>query len=173
MPHSEERIGGSSPGCATAGFPTTSLFPDLKDEFSYIVEHMNDAGRDAVIDVAPYVPAAVSEDPDVAKDTIRSHVAYYVGNGRGYDRAVAQRFPDGADSVAEAWRTGDRGRAVENVTDEMVEAFDVAGMPQQAREQFRRISEVNCVTCPMETIPRNADDRIAERTIEELAPSRY
>ncbi len=153
--------------------PHNIPFPDLEDEFEYIVEQMGEAGRDATIDVAPYVPAAVSDDPDEARDTIRGHVAYYVGNGRGYEQAVAQRFPDGAAAVAEAWRDGDRAAAAGNVTDEMVDALGVAGTPERAREQFREIAAIDCVSRPMVTIPSNADDRIVERTIEELAPARY
>jgi alkanesulfonate monooxygenase SsuD/methylene tetrahydromethanopterin reductase-like flavin-dependent oxidoreductase (luciferase family) len=153
--------------------PHNVPFPDLEEEFEYIVEQQERAGRDATIDVAPYVPAAVSDDPEEAKDTVRGHVAYYVGNGRGYERAVAGRFPDDARAVAEAWRDGDRGAAAANVTDEMVSALGVAGTPEEAREQFRSIAEIDCVSRPMVTIPSNADDELAERTIEELAPSRY
>lgn len=153
--------------------PHNIPFPDLQDEFSYILEQMEAADRDATVDVAPYVPAAVSDDADEAKDTVRGHIAYYVGNGRGYERAVSKRFPDDASAVAEAWRSGDRRAAAENVTDEMVGALGVAGTPEQAREQFRTISEIDCITRPMVTIPSNADGRIVEQTIEELAPSRY
>ncbi|WP_027119250.1 LLM class flavin-dependent oxidoreductase [Natronorubrum tibetense] len=153
--------------------PHNVPFPDLEDEFAYIVEQMEEAGRDATIDVAPYVPAAVSDDPEAAKDTVRAHVAYYVGNGQGYERAVAGRFPDGAEAVAEAWHSGDREAAAGNVTDEMVEALGVAGTPEQARDQFRAIAEIDCISRPMVTIPSNADERIAERTTEELAPSQY
>jgi alkanesulfonate monooxygenase SsuD/methylene tetrahydromethanopterin reductase-like flavin-dependent oxidoreductase (luciferase family) len=153
--------------------PHNVPFPDLQENFSYIVERMEESGRDADIDVAPYVPAAVSDDAEEAKDVIRGHVAYYVGNGRGYERAVAQRFPDGAEAVAEAWRDGDRAAAADNVTDEMVEALGVAGTPERAREQFRALTEIDCVTRPMVTIPSNADDDTARRTIEELAPASY
>ncbi|WP_254532971.1 LLM class flavin-dependent oxidoreductase [Natrinema gelatinilyticum] len=153
--------------------PHNIPFPNLDDEFEYIVDQMEEAGRDATIDVAPYVPAAVSDDPDEARDTIRGHIAYYVGNGRGYEQAVAQRFPDGVAAVADAWREGDRAAAAGSVTDEMVDALGVAGTPEQAREQFREITAIDCLTRPMVTIPSNAGDRIVERTIEELAPSRY
>jgi 5,10-methylenetetrahydromethanopterin reductase len=151
--------------------PHNVPFPDLEDAFEYIHEQMDDAGREATIDVAPYVPAAVDDDPEAAKDVVRGHVAYYVGNGRGYERAVAQRFPEDASAVADAWRSGDRSEAAERVTDEMVEALGVAGTPNEAREQFRAVSDIDCVSRPMVTIPSNADDGTVERTIEELAPS--
>ncbi|MFC4447753.1 LLM class flavin-dependent oxidoreductase [Halorussus aquaticus] len=151
--------------------PHNVPFPDLDENFAYIRDRMEAAGRDASVDVAPYVPAAVSDDPAEARDVIRGHVAYYVGNGRGYQRAVGQRFPDAADAVAEAWREGDRDVAAARVTDEMVAALGVAGTPAQAREQFAAVADIDCVTRPMVTIPSNAPDEIAERTIEELAPS--
>ncbi|NHN59751.1 MULTISPECIES: LLM class flavin-dependent oxidoreductase [Halorussus] len=150
--------------------PHNVPFPDLNGAYAYIVERMEAAGREASIDVAPYVPAAVDDDPEAAKDVIRGHVAYYVGNGRGYERAVGRRFPDEAEAVAEAWRDGDRGTAAERVTDEMVAALGVAGTPDEAREQFRAVADIDCVTRPMVTIPSNADDETVERTVEELAP---
>jgi alkanesulfonate monooxygenase SsuD/methylene tetrahydromethanopterin reductase-like flavin-dependent oxidoreductase (luciferase family) len=146
-------------------------FPDLEETYAYIVEHAERADRDTTVDVAPYVPAAVSDDPEEATDAIRGHVAYYVGSGRGYERAVAQRFPDGAAAVAEAWRDSDRAAAAERVTDEMVAALGVAGTPEQAREQFRAVADIDCVTRPMVTVPNNADDGMTERTVEALAPS--
>ncbi|WP_435175811.1 LLM class flavin-dependent oxidoreductase [Halorussus sp. AFM4] len=151
--------------------PHNVPFPDLDDAYAYIVEQMEAAGREASIDVAPYVPAAVGDDPEEARDVIRGHVAYYVGNGRGYERAVGRRFPDEAQAVAEAWRDGDRGTAADRVTDEMVAALGVAGTPDEAREQFWAVADVDCVTRPMVTIPSNADDETVERTVEALAPS--
>lgn len=151
--------------------PHNVPFPDLRAAYAYIEEQMAAADREADIDVAPYVPSAVADDPEAAKDVIRGHVAYYVGNGRGYERAVAGRFPEGAAAVAEAWRDGDRGAAAENVTDEMVEALGVAGTPDDARAKFREIADIDPVTRPIVTVPSNADDETARRTIEELSPA--
>ncbi|MFT4882715.1 MAG: 5,10-methylenetetrahydromethanopterin reductase [Natronomonas sp.] len=151
--------------------PHNIPFPVLQDNYEYIREYAEKAGRDDTIDVTPYVPAAVDDDPEAAKDVIRGHVAYYVGNGEGYERAVAELFPDEADAVATAWRSGDRSAAAETVTDEMVDALGVAGTPDEARAGFQEIADIDCVTRPMVTIPSNADDETATRTIEELAPS--
>ncbi|WP_227378937.1 LLM class flavin-dependent oxidoreductase [Haladaptatus halobius] len=151
--------------------PHNIPFPDLEENFAYIVDQAEAAGRDTTIDVAPYVPTAVSDDAEKAKDAIRGHVAYYVGNGQGYEQAVAQRFPDDAAAVADAWRGGDRETAAENVTNEMIEALGVAGTPEQARKQFQTIADIDCVTRPMVTIPSNADEKMTEQTIEEMAPS--
>lgn len=156
---------------ADGWIPHNVPFPDLPEAHEYIVEQAEAAGRDGDVDVAPYVPAAVSDDPEAATDVVRKHVAYYVGSGEGYERAVGERFPDEASAVADAWRNGDRGEAVANVTDEMVAALGVAGTREQAREQFRAIADIDCVTRPMVTIPSPADAEMAMATIEALAPA--
>jgi hypothetical protein len=55
----------------------------------------------------------------------------------------------------------------------MVDALGVAGTPERAREQFRAVADIDCVTRPMVTIPGNADEAMVERTVEALAPSSY
>lgn len=158
---------------ADGWIPHNVPFPDLDESYEYIEETMREAGRDGDIDVAPYVPSAVSDDPEVARDAIRGHIAYYVGSGRGYERSVANRFPEDATAVAEAWREGDKQGAISNVTDEMVAALGVAGTPAEARRQFQEILDIDCITRPMVTIPSTADEETVDRTIEELAPSNY
>lgn len=153
--------------------PHNIPFPDLEEAFAYIDEQMDRVGRDTAIDVAPYVPAAVSDNPSEARDAIRDHIAYYVGNGRGYEQAVARRFPEEATSIATAWRNGDRECATRNVTDQMVEALGVAGNVDQARKQFEAIAEIDCVTRPIVTMPNNATDEIVEYTLKGLAPSSF
>jgi alkanesulfonate monooxygenase SsuD/methylene tetrahydromethanopterin reductase-like flavin-dependent oxidoreductase (luciferase family) len=156
---------------ADGWIPHNVPFPDLPEAFADIEETAEEAGRDASeIAGAPYVPSAVSDDdPDAARDAIRGHVAYYVGNGEGYRKAVAQRFPDGADAVAEAWRAGDRGDAKAAVTDEMVDALGVAGTTEQARERLADLQD-GIVDLPMITVPRQAAGEMAMDTIQALAP---
>jgi 5,10-methylenetetrahydromethanopterin reductase len=153
--------------------PHNIPFPDLPEAFEYIAEHAEEAGRDPDdIEVAPYVPAAVAEDGDAARDTVRGHIAYYVGSGKGYERAVAGRFPEEAERVAGLWRSGDRKEAVAAVTDEMVAALGVAGTPAEARERLDDVLANDAITQPLLTIPNNADEETAILTIEELAPAR-
>ncbi|MFD1587326.1 LLM class flavin-dependent oxidoreductase [Halorientalis brevis] len=156
---------------ADGWIPHNVPFPDLDDAFAEIEETARAADRDpAEITVAPYVPAAVSEEnPDAARDAIRGHVAYYVGSGEGYRRAVAQRFPDAAATVADHWRDGDRDAATEAVTDEMVDALGVAGSPSAAREQLERL-QAGLVDLPIVTVPAQAAGDLALETIRALAP---
>ncbi|MFB6142050.1 MAG: LLM class flavin-dependent oxidoreductase [Halorientalis sp.] len=156
---------------ADGWIPHNVPFPDLPDAFEYIAEHAREAGRDPeAITVAPYVPAAVSEDdPERAREAIRGHVAYYVGNGEGYRRAVAERFPEEAATVADRWRAGDRDAAAAAVTDDMVAALGVAGTPETARERLATLRE-GVVDLPIVTVPRQAPD-LAMETVAALAPA--
>jgi alkanesulfonate monooxygenase SsuD/methylene tetrahydromethanopterin reductase-like flavin-dependent oxidoreductase (luciferase family) len=162
---------------ADGWMPHNVPFPDLAESFEYVAEHAHEAGRDPEdISVAPYVPAAVADDAGEARDAVRGHVAYYVGSGRGYERAVATRFPDEAAEVAAHWRGDgrerDRGAAKAAVTDEMVEALGVAGTPETARERLRELLGMEIIDEPMLAIPQNAGAAMVERTVEELSPDR-
>jgi alkanesulfonate monooxygenase SsuD/methylene tetrahydromethanopterin reductase-like flavin-dependent oxidoreductase (luciferase family) len=157
---------------ADGWIPHNVPFPDLPEAFDYIVDHTPEDREVDDISVAPYVPAAVSEDAEEARDAVRGHIAYYVGSGDGYRRAVARRFPEGADRVAELWRDGERGDATDAVTDEMLEALGVAGTAAEARDQFEEIASMDVVDRPMVTVPNNATD-LAEETVAALAPSEF
>ncbi|PSP99173.1 LLM class flavin-dependent oxidoreductase [Halobacteriales archaeon QS_5_70_17] len=152
--------------------PHNVPFPDLPAAFDYVAEHAREAGRDPEdITVAPYVPACVSEDGDAARRKLREHVAYYVGSGEGYRRAVGERF-DEADAVAGRWHDGERSAAADAVTDEMVAALGVGGTPEEAREQLRDLAALDAVDRPLLVVPNTAGADLAQRTLRELSPDR-
>lgn len=151
--------------------PHNIPFSELDDAFEIIERAARKADRDpGEITIAPYVPAAVSDDPDEAYDAIRGHIAYYTGSSDGYRNAIAMRFPDRADRIADAWRAGDRGKATDLVTDEIVHELGVAGTPETARGQLRDLIAETAVERPLVTIPEQAADELADETIEALAP---
>lgn len=155
---------------ADGWIPHNVPFPVLDDAYDYIKEHAEEAGRDGdAIDVAPYVPAAASEDAEEARDAVRGHLAYYVGSGKGYQNAVSEMFPEEADEVAEKWRSGDRGEATGAVTDEMVDALGVAGTPEEARGKLRDLIEDTCIDHPIITPPQTADEELTRQTVELMA----
>jgi 5,10-methylenetetrahydromethanopterin reductase len=157
---------------ADGWLPHNVPFPELATAFETVAETAREAGRDPDgITVAPYVPAAVAEDEDEARAAIRGHVAYYVGSGEGYRRAVASAFPDAADRVAEAWAAGDRDAARAAVTGEMVDALGVAGTPVEARERFESVASLSVVDHPIVVVPEGVDAATRERTVAALAPA--
>jgi alkanesulfonate monooxygenase SsuD/methylene tetrahydromethanopterin reductase-like flavin-dependent oxidoreductase (luciferase family) len=155
---------------ADGWIPHMLPFSELEAAFGTIEATAAEAGRDPdEITVAPYVPAAVSDEPAAARDALRSHVAHYVGSGDGYRNAVAQRFPDTAFEVAALWRSGDRDGARAAVTDEMVADLGVAGTPEAARRQLDALAG-DPVDVPILTVPKTATEMALE-TINALAPA--
>ncbi|AFZ72784.1 LLM class flavin-dependent oxidoreductase [Natronobacterium gregoryi] len=151
--------------------PHNIPFTTLDDAFEVVADAARERNRDpAEITVAPYVPVAVSEDPEEAYDAVRGHVAYYAGSAAGYRNAIATVFSDRVEAVAEAWQAGDRDGATGLVTDEMVDELGVAGTPGCAREKLRALVSESVVDRPLLTIPEQAADEIAVSTIEAFAP---
>jgi alkanesulfonate monooxygenase SsuD/methylene tetrahydromethanopterin reductase-like flavin-dependent oxidoreductase (luciferase family) len=143
----------------------------MDEAFELVAETAREAGRDpADIDVAPYVPSAVSDDHDAAVQRIEAHLAYYVGSGEGYKRAVAQQFPEEAERVAEAWRDGDRDAAREAVTREMVDALGVAGTPDEARRQLDEVASVDAIDETIVVVPAGTSEEMTRQTVAALAP---
>jgi len=156
---------------ADGWLPHNIPFERLGAAFETIAETAREAGRDpAEIETAPYVPCAVSEDPAEATAAIRGHLAYYVGSGEGYRRAVGAAFPGAADAVAEAWRAGEREEARAAVTDEMIRALGVAGAPEQAREQLAEIAALEAIDEVLVVLPDGTDEGLRAATLEALAP---
>jgi len=156
---------------ATGWLPHNVPFGRLESAFETIASAARDADRDPdAVHVAPWVPAAVSDDPEEARSLVRGHIAYYVGSGEGYRRAVAQSYPDGAEAVAEAWRDGDRDAAREAVTDEMLADLGVAGDAASARDGLDEVRSMSVVDEPLVVIPAGTDEEVRTQTIEALAP---
>lgn len=155
---------------ADGWIPHNVPFTRLDEAFEDIAETAEEAGRDPEdITVAPYVPAAVSEDGEKARAALRGHVAYYVGSGAGYRRAVAQSFPDEASAIADHWQAGDTDAAKGAVTDEMIRALGVAGTEEEAREQLAALTD-GIVDLPIVTIPRQAAGELGFETMQALSP---
>jgi 5,10-methylenetetrahydromethanopterin reductase len=158
---------------ADGWLPHNIPFEQLEEAFETVARTAREDDRDpAAIAVTPYVPSAVSDDPEEARDIARGHIAYYVGSGEGYRKAAAQSFPDAATEVAQAWRDGDRETARAAVTDEMLAGLTVAGTPEQAREQFASVAGLDIVDEPIVVIPDGTPEEIARETISTLAPDR-
>lgn len=156
---------------ADGWIPHNIPFDRLEDAFETVAAAAAERDRDPdEITVAPYVPAAVAEDPSVAKDALSGHIAYYVGSGEGYRRVVGGAYPDAAETIAARWAAGDREAAREAVSEAMIEDLGVAGTPETALAQFRSIVDRPVIDAPILVVPRNATE-LAEDTLEALAPA--
>lgn len=154
--------------------PHNIPFSRLDEAFETLAESAAQQERKASeISVTPYVPAAVSPRRDEARDLLRAHIAYYVGSGEGYRKAVGSVYPDEAEEVADHWNAGNRSDAAASVSDEMVNDLGVAGTAEEARDQMRELVQSTCVDEPIVVIPFQADPQAVKRTQVELSPSSY
>ncbi|GAB7018602.1 LLM class flavin-dependent oxidoreductase [Halostagnicola bangensis] len=154
--------------------PHNIPFSGLEEAFETVAEAARERDRDPdEITVAPYVPTAASEDRELARETMRQHVAYYVGSGEGYRKAVATKYEDTAERIANAWRNGARDEATGMVTDEMVDDLGVAGTPETVRNRLRKVAEETIIDRPIVVVPEPATADLREETIREAAPERF
>jgi len=123
------------------------------------------------ISISPYIPAAISENENMAEDVIKEYIAYYVGGmGTFYHQAMVRYgFKDEADDIVKAWRSGDKSGAIKSVSPEMVNSFSICGNAQSGKS---KISEyVNCgADLPIILFPPKASRELVRQTIEGLAP---
>lgn len=144
----------------------------LETAFEPIAVGAREAGRDPdAITVSLHLPAAVGETLEAARGLIRGHVAYYVGTGPGYRRAVAMAYPERAERIADAWSGGDRDRARSLVTDEMIRDLGVAATPGSAGSERARIEGLDVVDECRLVLPAGADSATVDRTIERFSPA--
>lgn len=109
---------------------------------AYVVEQVRRgaerAGRDwRELDLAAWCITAVAEDSTAAKDAARGLVAGWLGQ---LPAALLERHgldPGDVTPVVNAMAAGEAGEALRLATDEMVEAFSVAGTPEECVEKIR------------------------------------
>lgn len=153
--------------------PHNIPFSRLDSAFEMVETAASDRGRDPEeITVAPYVPAAVSDDPEEARYMIRRHVAWYIANGEGYRKAIGSKYPSETEQIRSAWDEEGPDDAAAHVTDEMVDDLGVAGTPERARERLRTLADRPMVDRLIVNVPKTASSEVNEQTLAELAPDR-
>lgn len=101
----------------------------------------DDGGADEPLAIAPWVPAAVSDDPAVAERRMRELLAQEIGVG--YERVISRHgFAEPAQAAARAWNAGDRHTAAEAITDRMLDEFTVFGTPATVADGLRHYHEL-------------------------------
>lgn len=112
-------------------------------EFDALADHVVDVAADAGRDqptVAPWVPVAVSDDPDRAEELARDHLAQEMA--MGYNRLAAQfGYGDPADEAFEKWRDGDREAAAAAISEAMLEDLAIYGTSEECREGIREFED--------------------------------
>ncbi len=145
----------------------------LEGSFEPLADAARDADRDpADIEVLPWVPAAVSDDAAAARYHVKKIIATFAGRyyDNTYRNAIGQAYPEESKRLAELWRSGRHETAIENVPDEMVDDFGVAGTPDNARMRLQSLIDQPVVDTPILHFPSAGDQELTKRTLVELSP---
>ena len=105
-------------------------------------------GRDpADLRVAVTVRSCALEDRERARDVARQQLGFMVGAyGPYYRQSIAEQgFDDATNAIRDAWTDGDRGEAVDAVTDEMIDALVAVGTPDEVISRVKAYEAIDGV----------------------------
>lgn len=167
-PTNRELTGRFADGWLPLHVPTARMASYIDEVASAAV----DAGRppDAVT-IAPYIVSCVSEtQPDRARRIVREVLAFYVGVMEYYAEVFgAFGFESEVADIREAWRTGGKDAARDEVPDGLLDAVTIAGTPEFGRERLAEYVDAG-VDMPIVAIPARTPPELARSTLSELAP---
>lgn len=132
---------------------------------------LGDRDTDA-LRVAVTVRSCALEDADRARGVAARQLAFMVAAyGPYYRESIArQGYDEETDAIVDAWTEGDRGEAVEAVTDEMLDELVAAGTPSDVRETFERFEAVDGVDALRVGFFGEMTAEQRRRTLEVLSP---
>ncbi|AGB38511.1 TIGR04024 family LLM class F420-dependent oxidoreductase [Natronococcus occultus] len=155
------------------GWHAIMLTPDgVRDRLADL-ERGAELGERDHEDVAVTVGVTCCALPDAerARELARQHVAFYVGGmGTFYRDALERQGYDAAGTIHDAWQDGDRERALEDVSDELLDDLCAVGDPETARERLARFEDVDGIDAVAVSFPRGAEESEIEATMDALAP---
>ena len=148
----------------------------LPEMMHQVVQAAVDVGRSASdITVAPQVIALATDNEEEAthaRNLAKAHMAYYVGGMGTYYYNLFQRYGyvDESVRVREAWVAGDRERAAQSITDEMLDNITIIGDPDDCLRKVARYRHAGA-DMPVLALPHGATTDAMHRTLEALAPA--
>jgi coenzyme F420-dependent oxidoreductase len=113
------------------------------------------------------------DERERARDLAREHACFYIGGmGTFYRDAMArQGHEEKAHDIATAWANGNRERAKETLTDELLDEVAVAGTPAECRDRIEQFEQIDGIDAVSVSFPRGADEDEIIQTAEVLAPT--
>ena len=158
---------------ADGWIPFLLPFSRIDEAYETVATAARDAGRDPdEVTVIPQVLSVVDEDPQGARDPIKTFIATYIGRFEAYRSTIADRFPDQTAEITEAWQSGDEEAAKRLVSEEMLQELGVAGTPEGARQRLRELLAIDVIDSAIVYVPTGSSRETIDRTIEELAPTK-
>ena len=120
-------------------------------------------------EIAATASVLVGDDVDALRDSLRPHVALYVGGmgakGRNFYNALVRRYgwEDEAERIQELYLAGKQREAIAAVPDELVDAVSLVGPKERIAERLEAWRET-----PVTTLVLGTTQPEALRTLAEL-----
>ncbi|WP_049996750.1 TIGR04024 family LLM class F420-dependent oxidoreductase [Halococcus sediminicola] len=116
---------------------------------------------------------AALDDGERARESVRQHLAFYVGGmGTFYRDSLARSgHEETAEAIYEHWQAGEREAAMDAIDDDLLDAIAIAGTPEQARGRFEKFAAIDGVDGISVSFPRDATLDEIEATTAALAPN--
>lgn len=117
--------------------------------------------------IAPFIPALISKDPEESKFYVKELIALYVASmGDYYHKQIASYgFKKEADDVKKFWRK-DKERAIDCVTDEILNLISIYGDKDSGSELLEKFSESSDL--PILMFPPKAPKELIEYSMKEF-----
>lgn len=157
---------------ADGWLPTFWPYRHLQDGIALLAEGARAAGRDASkIEVAPFMAIVPLDDVHAARAMIKPLVSFYIGGMGAYYHALFCRygFQANADLVRELYNSGDRRKAAEAVSDELIDAIAICGPAEHCREKLAEWAE-NGVGSALVNLPPGAPAEMVEPLLRAIGP---
>jgi F420-dependent oxidoreductase-like protein len=119
-------------------------------------------------EIAATVSVLVGDDVAALRDTLRPHVALYVGGmgakGRNFYNALVRRYgwEEQAEQIQELYLAGKQREAIAAVPDELVDALTLVGPKEQIAERLEAWRETPVTTLVLGTLQHEALQTLAE-----------
>jgi F420-dependent oxidoreductase-like protein len=153
-------------GAIADGWIPSFFAPDCAaDLLAPLYRGLEKSGRSrSMVDVAPVVPAAIADDIDVARSSVRAFLAFYLGamgaRGKNFYVDMADRLGhgDAARDCQDRYLSGDRRGAGNALPDKLIDTFAIAATPATIENRLARFAEVGADTLIL--VPFGDRDRL-------------
>jgi coenzyme F420-dependent oxidoreductase len=145
----------------------------IRDRLADLEHGANLADRDPdEIRTTLSLTCAALDDGERARESVRQHLAFYVGGMGTFYRDNLARIghEETAHEIYDNWQAGDREAAMAAIGDDLLDGIAVAGTPEAARERFESFAAIDSIDGISVSFPRDATLDEIEATTAALAP---
>lgn len=157
---------------ADGWMPTFWPYDRLDVGHQWIAEGAAKTGRDpSKIDTAPFTTVFPMPDPEMAMQSARGLISFYIGGMGDYYKALLTRmgFGDNCEVVDRLYKEKRRDEAAAAVSDEMLDALVIAGEPDFCRKRLGEWRRAG-VGLPILGLPTDLGPELCEWYMKEMKP---